>query len=440
MLDTTAEEYRFLLNRLTDYFNNKNSMNRREFIKNVARAGVAVGFPTIIPASALGKDGAVAPSERITMASIGLGTQGTANTKNFFSDKRVQIVALCDVNNTEGRQYYGYGNNETRGMRAARAQFGMDIPAFNDFREVLEQPGIDVVTTATPDHWHALVGLACVAKGKDVFGEKPLTRTIREGQVLRDSVMNSGCIWQTGSWQRSLPAFVRAAEIVRNGYLGQISRIKIGLPSNFKAETLSPEPVPEGFDWEMWQGPAPRSSFYNPRRTFTRWRGVTNYSAGKIADWGAHHLDIALWALGCDDSGPKEIVPTHIEWPKDGFSDQPMKFRVSLFYNNGVEIETIFSDPIGIAETRILPTEDRLFPIRHGDHFTAFIDSVLDRRIAVTDIDVAHRTNTGCLLAEIAYKLNRLIKWDIKNEKIIGDEQAARLCDRAYSAPWVLPA
>ena len=438
-------------------------MNRREFIKNVARAGVAVGFPTIIPASALGKDGAVAPSERITMASIGLGTQGTGNTKNFFSDKRVQIVALCDVNNTEGRQYYGYGNNETRGMRAARAQFGMDIPAFNDFREVLEQPGIDVVTTATPDHWHALVGLACVAKGKDVFGEKPLTRTIREGQVLRDSVMNSGCIWQTGSWQRSLPAFVRAAEIVRNGYLGQISRIKIGLPSNFKAETLSPEPVPEGFDWEMWQGPAPRSSFYNPRRTFTRWRGVTNYSAGKIADWGAHHLDIALWALGCDDSGPKEIVPTHIEWPKDGFSDQPMKFRVSLFYNNGVEIEisdmnrngveffgskgklfvsreTIFSDPIGIAETRILPTEDRLFPIRHGDHFTAFIDSVLDRRIAVTDIDVAHRTNTGCLLAEIAYKLNRPIKWDIKNEKIIGDEQAARLCDRAYSAPWVLPA
>lgn len=190
---------------------------------------------------------------------------------------------------------------------------------------------------------------------------------------------------------------------------------------------------------------------------------MTNYSAGKIADWGAHHLDIALWALGCDDSGPKEIVPTHIEWPKDGFSDQPMKFRVSLFYNNGVEIEisdmnrngveffgskgklfvsreTIFSDPIGIAETRILPTEDRLFPIRHGDHFTAFIDSVLDRRIAVTDIDVAHRTNTGCLLAEIAYKLNRPIKWDIKNEKIIGDEQAARLCDRAYSAPWVLPA
>ena len=404
-------------------------------------------MPAIIPASALGKGGATAPSERVTMGCIGLGTQGTANTKNFAGDKRVQLVGLCDVNNTEGRQYYWYDNKDTKGLRNARKLFGMDV---------------DVVMTALPDHWHAIVGIACVNAGKDVFGEKPLTRTIREGKVLRDAVLNSGRIWQTGSWQRSLPDFVRAAEIIRNGYLGRVTRVKIGLPSNFKAEILKPVPVPEGLDWQMWQGPA-QPSYYNPCKTFTRWRGVSNYSAGKIADWGAHHLDIAHWALGYDDSGAEEIVPEFVEWPKSGFSDQPLKFKVVMHYPGGVEIEisdmnrngvqffgtkgmlfvsreTLYSDPLGIAETRILPTESRLFPIRSGGHFTAFIDSVLDRRAAVTDIGIAHRTNTGCLLAEIAYRLNRPIKWDAKKEEIVGDPEAARMCDRAYSAPWQLQA
>ena len=437
-------------------------MKRRYFLKTFASASAAIGMPAIIPASALGRGGATAPSERVTMGCIGLGTQGTANSQNFFGDKRVQFAGLCDANDTAGPQYYGYGNNETRGLRNARRLFGMDIPVYADFRDMLADADIDVVMTALPDHWHAIVGIACVNAGKDVFGEKPLTRTIREGKVLRDAVLNSGRIWQTGSWQRSLPDFVRAAEIIRNGYLGRVTRVKIGLPSNFKAEILKPVPVPEGFDWQMWQGPA-QPSYYNPCKTFPRWRGVTNYSAGKIADWGAHHLDIAHWALGYDDSGAEEIVPEFVEWPKSGFSDQPLKFKVVMHYPGGVEIEisdmnrngvqffgtkgtlfvsreTLFSDPLGIAETRILPTESRLFPIRSGNHFTAFIDSVLDRRAAVTDIGIAHRTNTGCLLAEIAYRLNRPIKWDAKKEEIVGDPEAARMCDRAYSAPWQLQA
>lgn len=437
-------------------------MKRRDFLKTFASASAAIGLPTIIPASALGKGGAVAPSERITMGSIGLGTQGTSNTKNFFGDKRVQIVGLCDVNNTEGPQFYGYGNNETRGLRAARQAFGMDIPVYSDFRELLARKDVDVITTATPDHWHAIIGIACVNAGKDVFGEKPLTRTIREGKVLRDAVLNSGRIWQTGSWQRSLPDFVRAVEIIRNGYLGRITRVEIGLPSNFKAEVLAPVEIPAGMDWQMWQGPA-QPSYYNPRKTFTRWRGVANYSSGKISDWGAHHLDIAHWALGFDNTGAHEIVPMHVEWPKNGFSDQPLKFKVCLYYPNGIEIEisdmnrngvqfygtkgklfvsrdTLFSDPINIAQTRILPTESRVFPIRKGNHFTAFIDSVLDRRAAVTDIGIAQRTNTGCLLSEIAYRLNRPIKWNPVKEEIVGDTMAARMCDRAYSAPWQLQA
>jgi predicted dehydrogenase len=438
-------------------------MKRREFVKKIAGAGLAVGFPTIIPATVLGKNGAVAPSERITFASIGLGTQGTSNTKVFFSDKRLQLVALCDVNATEGKQYYGYSNTAQWGLQNARKLFGMDIPCYNDFREVVARKDIDFIQSATPDHWHAIIGMACVAAGKDVYGEKPLTRTIREGKVLRDAVERSGRIWQTGSWQRSIPEFVRAAEIIRNGYLGRVHRVQIGLPSNFKAETLSPVPVPKGFDWEMWQGPAPRVEYYHPNKTFTRWRGIMNYCAGKIADWGAHHLDIAQWALGVDESGPVEIVPEFVEWPKDGFSDQPMKFSVTLYYKEGFEINIsdmnligveffgtkgsmyvtrgkMSSSPIGIAETRILPTEDRLFPPRSDNHFTAFVDSIRDRRRAVTDINIAHRTNTGCLLSEIAYRLNRPIKWDPVKEEIVGDEQASRMCDRSYCAPWQLKA
>ena len=146
-------------------------MDRREFVKKLAGAGLAIGFPTIIPASALGKGGAVAPSERITFASIGLGTQGMGNTNVFFSDKRLQLVGLCDVNATEGRQYYGYGNNDQRGLQVARQRFGMDIPCYNDFREVLARKDVDFIMSATPDHWHAIIGLACVAAGKVVYGE-----------------------------------------------------------------------------------------------------------------------------------------------------------------------------------------------------------------------------------------------------------------------------
>ncbi len=437
-------------------------MDRRNFVKNMALMGAAVGFPTIVPSSALGKDGAVAPSERVTMGVIGLGTQGIGNTKNFSGDKRVQFVALCDVNNTEGKQYYGYKNNGTNGLREARKLFGMDIPCYNDFRDVLARKDIDVISTATPDHWHAIIGIECAKAGKDTWGEKPLTRTIREGKVLRDIVLSSGIIWQTGSWQRSVTEFVHAAEIIRNGHLGEVKQIKIGLPSNFTAEVLKPVPVPKGLDFEMWQGPAMRS-FYHPNKTFTRWRGVCNYSAGKIADWGAHHLDIAHWALGLDDTGPVEIVPEFVEWQKDGFSDQPSKFKVRLYYKTGLEIEIsdmnvngveffgskgklfvgrgiIHSDPVDISGRVILPSEDRLYPTRYRNHFTAFIDSVLDRRATVTDINVAHRTNTGCLLAEIAYRLNRPIKWNPETEEIVGDEMAARLCDRSYTAPWQLQA
>ncbi|MBP3357395.1 MAG: Gfo/Idh/MocA family oxidoreductase [Opitutales bacterium] len=439
-------------------------MKRRTFIKNTAGMLAVVGFPTIIPASALGKGGKVAPSERVCVGAIGLGTQGTYNTKMLASDPRVQIVALCDVNNTEGTQYYGYDNKRTFGLRNARKIFGMDVPCYNDYRELLARKDVDAVMAALPDHWHAIVAIDAIRAGKDIYGEKPITRTIEEGKLLRDAVLSSGCVWQTGSVRRTQPYIIRLADMIASGALGKIKRIQIGLPANFTAETLPAVEVPKGLDWDMWQGPAPLSTYYHPNKTFTRWRGIQNYCAGKIADWGAHFLDFAHLAIGCDKSGPLEIVPNQVEWAKDGFSDQPMKYKVSFYYKNGVEIEmsdenirgveffgekgsvlfidgTLSASHAKYVDIEVFQKLRKAYPHR-GDthHFSAFIDSVIDRRKTASDIEIPHRTNTACLLGEIAYKVNRPIRWDPDKEVIIGDAQASRYCSRAYRAPWTLQA
>lgn len=440
-------------------------MKRKDFLKTL---GSAVFLPTIIPASALGRDGFVAPSNRVVMGSIGLGGQGSLDTKNFLGDKRVQLVALCDVCGRSNR--YGYGHTNTRGAEVFKEQHKLDIPIYKDFRELLARDDIDAVVTATPDHWHAIIDIACANAGKDVYGEKPLTRTITEGRYLCDAVRRNGIVWQTGSWQRSVREFWYACEFVRNGYLGKIKLIKIGLPSNEEVPPLKPEPIPESLDWDMWLGPAQYADFH-PFRAFTTWRFFSDYSAGKIADWGAHHLDIAQWAMGYDLTGPVKIEPIDIptkngkkekQWQSDGFYDLARNFNVrftyergevvemSNCYNKGLEIigekGTLWVDrgrlaanPMNLIDKKIAPIDStRLYGLENPNHSTAFIDCVLNRRLAVTDIEIAHRTNTGCLLAEIAYTTGRTINWDYKTEKIIGDEQASRMCSRAYRGDWQL--
>ncbi len=430
-------------------------MDRRSFIKGI---GAAMLFPTIIPASALGRDGFVAPSNRVVMGSIGLGGMGSNNTNTFVGFNNVEMVALCDPCMIDNR--YGYGHRNTNGAQAFKERRKLkDAKIYTDFRELLARKDIDAVTTATPDHWHAIIGIACANAGKDVYGEKPLTRTIEEGRYLADAVKRNGIIWQTGSWQRSRENFWYGAELIRNGAIGKIKLIKIGLPSNEKVPPLAPEPVPETIDWDMWLGPAAYADFH-PFRAFTTWRFFSEYSAGKIADWGAHHLDIAQWAMGYHLQGAKTIEPLHVEWQKDGFYDLPTKFKVRFTYERGEVVEMsnmypmgleiigekgtlwldrgrIASNPVGIIDQKIKPSAERLYGLENGHH-DGFITSVLNRRATVTDIETAHRTNTGCLLGEIAYRTGRKITWDWKTEKIIGDDQAQRLCSRAYRGNWQL--
>ena len=397
------------------------------------------------------------------MGSIGLGNMGSGNTRSFMGDKRVQMVALCDPCDEDNR--YGYDHKGTAGAMYFKNRHNLnDARVYRDFREMLDkETELDAITTATPDHWHGIIGIACANKGLDVYGEKPLTRTIEEGRMLANAVHRNGIIWQTGSFQRSNSEFIRTAELVRNGALGKIKLIKVGVPRNEKLPPLKPEEIPSTLDWDMWQGPAMRTDFHHAR-TFTTWRFVSDYSAGKIADWGAHHLDISQWAMGYHLKGPKTIEPVEVVWQKDGFFDLPTKFHVRFTYEGGEVLEmadtniypmgieivaekgTVWADrgriastPPSLIDRKRLPSEIRVYDTeRSGNHHSAFIDSVLNRRATVTDIETAHRTNTGCLLGEIAYVTGRTINWDWKTEKVIGDPQAQKLCSRAYYGDWKL--
>lgn len=443
------------------------NLTRRDFIKKVGLLGAAVGFPSIIPASALGKNGFVSPSNRITMGSIGLGGMGSGNTRGFLDRRSVQVVALCDPCRKINK--YGYGHNETRGWEPMKAdvdkkyseRFGSDYKGcdiYEDFRDLIARKDIDAITTATPDHWHALIAVAAVRSGKDVYGEKPLTRRVEEGRILANAVREYGRVWQTGSWQRSASHFLRVAELVRNGYIGKVHTVKIGLPANNYLAKVPAEPIPENFNWDLWLGPAPRAE-YSHHRAFTTWRFISDYSSGKIGDWGAHHIDTMHWALGYDMSGPVSIKPTKIEWPKDGLFDHPVHYTMEAKYPNGetviisdefkngieffsdkgrmfVDRSYVEADPKTLWKEQIKVGDERLYYSRN--HTDNFIDCVKNRRLSSTDIEVAHRSNTVTLLGEIAYRVGREIKWDVKTETIANDKQASELLRAVYRAPWVL--
>lgn len=443
--------------------NKKEYMKRRSFLKSLGLASVA---PMVVPSSVLGKAGSVAPSNRVVMASIGLGTMGTANTRTFISDKRVEMIALCDV--CDSYDKYGYEHNGTLGAGAFNESQKKNIPIFKDFREVLARDDIDAITTACPDNWHAIIDIAAANAGKDVHGEKPVTRTIAEGRALCNAIKRNGVIWQTGSWQRSLNTFLYVAELIRNGVLGKVHKVNITLPKNEDIAPLAPEAIPEGFDWEMWQGPAARTSFH-PFKAFTTWRFMSAYSAGKIADWGAHHIDIAHWALGYDHKGPIKVTPKNVVWPKlGGFYDQPIEFHIEMEYENGeifdvrgdssrpgvefigengtiyVDRSRMHSTPSSLLDQKVPTDGTRLYGVigananSMGTHNFAFINSIINRRPTATDIETAHRSNSACLVGEIAYRTGRTIKWDYKNEQVIGDDAANRMCSRSFYGDWQL--
>lgn len=433
-------------------------MKRRDFLKSlpVAAAGLT-GFPDIVPASALGKGGRTAPSNRIVMAGIGYGMMGIPNMKSFLSKDEVQWVAVCDVDEEHLEQARSMVNEKYGNKSCA---------VYRDFREICLRRDIDAVSIAVPDHWHAVMSIDCARAGFDIYGEKPLTHSLREGRALCEAVTRYGRIWQTGSWQRSVDNFHRGCELVRNGRIGKIVKIEVGLPEGHYdfAGTFGQEMIkvpPPGLDYDLWVGPAPYVP-YCKARVHMNWRWNMDFGGGQLMDWVGHHVDIAHWGMGWDDTGPVEMKGRG-EFPENGIYDSAIRYYVEAKYADGTpmviaggypeirsgtkwigdrgwvwvnrgEFETY---PPDLVHEVIGPNEVRLYKSR--DHYQNFLDCVRSRALTITPAEVAHRSASVGHLGVIAIEAGRKINWDPETEKIIDDPEAERLLSRAYRKPWQLP-
>lgn len=420
-----------------------NRISRRRFLAGGAAAGVFAGMPVIVPSTVFGQN---APSERITLASIGVGGMGTSNMKGFMAKKDCQVVAICDV-------------DKAHREAANRSANLPESSLYNDFREVIARSDVDAVCVATPDHWHTIPSIAAIQAGKDVYCEKPLTLTIAEGRALANAAKRYGRIVQTGSQQRSDARFRLACELVRNGHIGKLKRVEVGIPGNNRENPLDwkPEPVPDGFDYDMWLGQAPLRP-YHPMRCHYTFRFILEYSGGQMTNWGAHYLDIAQWGIGADDSGPVKIVGKG-EFPKAGLFTTATKANITYTYANGVEMilrqpgsgNTKFIGDKGWVsvnrgrietEPKSLATHvtglNEIHLYRSSDHKQNFLDCIKTRMEPICCAEVGHRSASICHLGNIAMLLDRPLKWDPQKEQFVDDDEANSMVSRVMRAPWHL--
>ena len=430
---------------------------RRNFIKKIAQAGaMAIGFPAIIPSSVLGRNGKIAPSNRIMVGCIGVGWQGTSNMEGFLREPDARVIAVCDVDD----------NHLTEAKNIIDKQYGnSDCTTFHNFRDLLARKDIDVVSLGLPDHWHAIPAIEAAQAGKDIYGEKPLSHSLREGRAMCNAIQRYGRIWQTGSWQRSEANFRYACELVRNGRIGKVSLVEVGLPDGHtdfagtKHLTRLQDP-PKELDYETWIGPAPYSP-YAPARVHKNWRWSLDYGGGQIMDWVGHHVDIAHWGLDLDRTGPVEIEG-HGEYPSNGLWNTATRYRVTTKYANGLtmiiaggyaEIQSgtkwigehgwvwvnrgeLDADPKSLLSERFDPGEVHLY--QSPGHIRNFLDCVKSRKPTLTPCETAHRSATPGHLGQISMLLGRKLKFNPDTEEIIDDPEASKMLERAYRSPWHL--
>jgi predicted dehydrogenase len=420
-------------------------LSRRRFLQGAAMLGAA---PYIITSNALGAGNRTAANSRITVGGIGYGNQMRGLIGAFLGNPGFQVVAFCDC--AEGKRAEAKERVEKQYGGQAKCE------VYHDFREMMARDDLDAVVTAVPDHWHALMSVAAAQAGKDIYSEKPLALTIREGRAMVDAARRYGQVFQTGSMQRSMAEFPQAVEWVRNGRIGKIKHIEIGLPNKGQTAlenglTRPPEgEPPRGFDYNMWLGPAPWKP-YNSERVSGNygggWRYYRDYSGGMMTDWGAHHFDIAQWALGMDDSGPVEVYPA---------GTHPQQKTLTYVYGNGVTMS------LGGGGVRFIGEEGEVFvtrgsnriepkilarkPLASDDiklgrgrgHQDDFLQCIRARTRPICDVEVGHRSATVCHLGNIATWIGRPFKWDPVKEEVVGDAEANRWLERPMRAPWHL--
>lgn len=439
----------------------KKNINRRQFLKKAAGiATAAIVFPYVVPSSALGKAGSVAPSERITLGFIGLGIRGTTHLRTFLPLAEAHVVAVCDL--YQSRREAAKKQIEDHYARtsgAAGTYKGCDT--YNDFRDMLARKDIDAIVIATPEHWHALTMIAAAKAGKDIYGEKALTLTVPEGQALCKTVRRYGCVFQVGTQQRSSRNFRFACELACNGYLGKLRRVKVGVPGGHALPNAPTIPVPAGFDYNMWLGPAPVKPYNAVRCTSPEgWYHIYDYCAGWIQSWGVHHVDTALWGAPSLLTSPLEVEGTAV-FPTEGLADTSVIWEVNFFTQGGLRLYFtdnskneqgccfegdkgwvhvnrggIKAEPASLLKTYIKPDEIHLYA--SNNHHRNFLECVRSRRDPAAVVEVGHTATTITIIADIATRLGRKLTWDWKSECFVNDEQANRMLRRAMRSPWHL--
>ena len=429
---------------------NTKRLNRRGFLRHATgMAAGAMAFPYVVPSSALGNAGSVAPSNRVVMGSIGVGSMGTGDMQGFLNKKEVQYIAVCDVDK---------GHRDNAKAIVDKKNGNSDCATYLDFRELIGRGDLDAVALALPDHWHSIPAIAAARAGLDIHAQKPFARTIREGRAMCEAVKRYGIVWQTGSQQRSEENFHHACELVRNGRIGKIEKVEVGLPTGGGSDVKEVQPVPPGVDWNWWLGPAP----WVPYRGIMHWdwRWMMDYSGGQLTDWAGHHIDIAHWGMDTERTGPVEIEGKG-EYPKDGIYDVPITYKFTCKYANGMIMTVaddkqiphgtkwygdkgsvyvrrghIESDPASVLNEVIGPDEVQLYKSR--DHKQNFLDCVKSRKETIAPAEVGHRSISVGLLGEIAMLTEAKLKWDPDKELFDDNDAANRLLSRSMRAPWRL--
>jgi predicted dehydrogenase len=364
------------------------------------------------------------------------------------------VVAACDID---------AGHLETARQAINKKYGNQDCKTYHEFEEVLARKDIDAVMLAVPDHWHGVLSTAAVAAGKDIYGEKPLAQNFAEGRAICEAVERYQCVWQTGSWQRSRDDFRRACELVINGRIGKISRVKVVLPGGLTdfdglGDQDSPVPPPSSLDYKRWLGPAPEAP-YCPARVHKTWRWNLDYGGGMLMDWVGHHVDTAHWGLGYDNTGPVEVSGTGEFLPSHRVWNAPARFQVTARYATGVVMEItggydarrgvtwygdegwiwvdrsgIDAQPRSVLMSRIRPDEIRLG--RSTNHHRQFLECVKSRRRTLAPPDVALRSATPGYLGLISIMTGTPIRWNPEQQRIVGNPAAERLLSRPMRGPW----
>ena len=427
-----------------------NPITRRNFLLS---STVAAGAFTLVPRKVLGGKKYVSPGDKINLGFIGTGIQAKELFERFAELSDVQVTACCDVDSQKLEQF------RKKADLFYAANTGIDkyngCKTFEKYEELIAQPDIDAVVVATPDHWHAIISIAAMKAGKDVYCEKPMAHTIKEGRAMVEATRKYNRVFQTGNMQRSWWTFRHACELVRNNYLGDIKKILVNVGDPAIACDLPGETTPGYLNWDLWLGPAPKRPYHEilsppvEQTHYPMWRNYREYGGGILSDWGVHMFDIAQWGLGMDNSGPVKLIP-----PADKKAVRGLKF----IYQSGVEMfhedfkrgwavrfigsegtlnisrSFLESKPENIVYKHLEDNDTKLY--RSSNHYSDWTQAIRNRTKPICDVEIGHRTATIVNIANIAYQLGRPLDWDPEKEEFKNDPEANKLRTKEYREPY----